>query len=374
MSGTATVRYRKSIEPVYTDGRDIDRKVGALTGEAADQEASGASDKHLRKGAEVWQNLPQPQPNDPTYYDRPLLNEPVWEWAIPTYYYVGGLTGAALVLGAAAQIGHSAERESLIRRCHLIGVIGTGLSGALLIEDLGVPSRFLNMLRVFRPTSAMNMGAWILMATSGAAFGAFLLRPRKGLLRRIGQICGYLAGIFGAGLATYTGVLVSNTAVPLWQASRKVLPILFGTSAMSSLGAVFELTVENAEERRLTKIFGTVGQTAELTAAVVMERQAAVVPRVARPLRHGVGALLWRGAMLLTGAGLVLGVLPHRTRNRRIAAGLISSLGSMLMRSSIEHMGNASARDARASFHQQRAGYGAAELTRPDTALPHDIH
>jgi formate-dependent nitrite reductase membrane component NrfD len=217
------------------------------------------------------------------------------------------------------------------------------------------------MLRVFRPTSAMNMGAWILMATSATAYGAFFLRPRKGLLGRIGHVCGYMAGIFGAGLATYTGVLVGNTAVPVWQASRKVLPILFGTSAMSSVGAFFELTVENAEERRLTKIFGTVGQTAELVAAAVMERKAAVVPRVARPLRHGIGGFLWRSAMLLTGAGLVLGLLPHRTRNRRIAAGLIGTAGSALMRSSIEHIGTASARDARATFHQQRAGYGAAE-------------
>jgi formate-dependent nitrite reductase membrane component NrfD len=361
MSGTMTVRYKNSVEPVYTDGRDIDTNVAGLTGEAADQEASGAAGKHIREQTEVWRNPPQPDPNDPTYYDTPLLSEPVWKWAIPAYYYVGGLTGAALVLGAAAQIGHSPSREQLIRRCHLIGAIGTGLSGALLVEDLGVPSRFLNMLRVFRPTSAMNMGAWILMATSATAYGAFFLRPRKGLLGRIGHVCGYMAGIFGAGLATYTGVLVGNTAVPVWQASRKVLPILFGTSAMSSVGAFFELTVENAEERRLTKIFGTVGQTAELVAAAVMERKAAVVPRVARPLRHGIGGFLWRSAMLLTGAGLVLGLLPHRTRNRRIAAGLIGTAGSALMRSSIEHIGTASARDARATFHQQRAGYGAAE-------------
>ncbi|MBV9500703.1 MAG: polysulfide reductase NrfD [Acidobacteriaceae bacterium] len=368
MSGTA-VRYKDSVQPVRTDSRDIDRRVAVLTGEAADQQASGTAGEHAQKQAEVWRNLPQPEANDPTYYDRPLLNEPVWKWAIPTYDYIGGLTGAALVLGAAAQIGDTASRERLIRRCHRIGFAGVVVSAALLVEDLGKPSRVLNMLRVFRPTSVMNMGAWILMGSSVLAFGAFVLRPRKGRLRRVGQFCGYAAGVFGAALATYTGVLTGNTAVPLWQASRKILPILFGVSAMSSVGTLFELTVESAEERRLTKLFGTVGQTAELAAEIVMERQAAVVPRVARPLHRGLGGFLWRSAMLLTGTGLLLGLTPRHTRNRRIVSGLLGTLGSVLMRFTVEHVGTVSARDARASFHQQRAGYGAAEVTGRTAAV-----
>ena len=357
-----TVRYKSSVEPVYTDGRDIDTEVATLTGEAADQEASGAADKHLKHEMQVWQQLPMPKPGDPTYYNVPMLNEPVWEWAIPTYYYVGGLTGAALVLSAAAQIGDSRGREELIRRCHWIGLIGAGVSGGLLIYDLGMPSRFFNMLRVFRPTSVMNMGAWILAGTGAMAFLALTLRGRKNWRGKTGEIAGYLAGIFGAGLATYTGVLTANTAVPVWQASRKILPVLFGTSAMSSVGALFELTVENSEERRLTKIFGTAGQIAEFAASIAMEKQASVVPRVGRPLRRGLSGFLWRTAMVLTAGGLVLGLIPKPTKRRRLAAGIAGTLGSALMRASVEHLGTASARDARASFQQQRAGYGAAEL------------
>lgn len=363
-----TVLYPKSVQPIITDGRDINKTVGELIGEGADQEASGRVSKLMRQNAEVWRTLPEPSTTDPTYYDRPMLNPPIWRWAIPTYYYVGGLTGAALVLGAAAQMGDSSSREELIRRCHWIGVIGASVSGALLIEDLGMPSRFVNMLRVFRPTSVMNMGAWILTCTGGAAVGALLLRRRKGLLGKIGYMCGFAAGVFGAGLATYTGVLTGNTAIPLWQASRKVLPVLFGSSAMSSVGAFFELTSENPDERRLTKIFGTVGQVVELGSSIAMEARAGVVPRVGRPFRRGLGGFLWRGAMLLTAAGLVLGLLPKRgSRNRELAAGITGTVGSALMRVSIEHLGDASARDPRASFHQQRAGYGAAEVEKSAT-------
>lgn len=358
----ATVRYKDSGDPFRTDGRDIDTDVAELSGEAADQQASGSADKHIRQEMQVWGQLPMPQAGDPSYYDVPLLNPPVWEWAIPTYYYVGGLTGAALVLSAAAQIGDARSREKLIRRCRWIGLIGAAISGCLLIYDLGVPSRFINMLRVFRPTSVMNMGAWILSGAGGTASLALLLGGRRNRLGGIGEICGYAAGVFGAGLATYTGVLTANTAVPVWQASRRLLPVLFGTSAISSVGALFDLTIENAEERRLTKIFGTAGQVAELASAIVMERQAAKVPRVARPFKKGLSGFLWRTAMLLTGAGLVIGLIPRPSRSRRLAAGVIGTLGSALMRVSVEHLGVASTRDARASFQQQRAGHGALEV------------
>ena len=366
---SSTVRYRNSGDPFRTDGRDIDSEVAVLSGEGADQQASGSVDKHLKNEMKVWQQLPMPRSGDPTYYDVPMLNEPVWEWAIPTYYYVGGLTGAALVLGAAAQIGNTRGREKLIRSCRWIGLAGAAASGGLLVYDLGMPSRFINMLRVFRPTSVMNMGAWILSGTGGTAFVSLVLNGRRNWLGAAGDLCGYMAGIFGAGLATYTGVLTGNTAVPVWQASRKLLPVLFGTSAMSSVGALFELTVENPEERRLTKIFGTAGQVAELAASIAMEKQASVVPRVGRPLKKGLSGLLWRTAMALTGAGLVLGLIPKPSRSRRLVAGVVGTLGSALMRASVEHIGVASARDARASFQQQRAGYGAAEVTKPRTSI-----
>jgi hypothetical protein len=47
-----------------------------------------------------------------------------------------------------------------------VAAIASVLSPILLILDLGRPHLFLHMLRVFKPQSAMSMGAWIL-----AAFG-----------------------------------------------------------------------------------------------------------------------------------------------------------------------------------------------------------
>jgi len=309
--------------------------------------------------AKAWNALPEPRRDDPTYYDRPMLKESVWEWAIPLYYYIGGLTGASLVLSAAAQLKQASALDLLIRRGHRIGFIGSLVSGGLLIYDLGKPSRFLNMLRVFRPTSPMNMGAWILAGTGASATGALFLKGRF-----FGRLFGLLAGVFGLGLSTYTGVLVANSAIPIWQESRKALPILFGSSALASLGCTFDIFCERPEERRITNLIGNVGRAAELAAGLVMERHASAVPRVGRPFKRGLSSLMWRGAAFLTFASLVVSTLPNRSRKSRIAAGLLGTVGSLLLRATVEHLGTVSARDARASFHQQRAGRGAAELKK----------
>lgn len=362
MSNTTT-RYPRSVEPVQTNGRDINREIAELSGEAGSQVSSGSTDAHIGSIAKAWNALPEPDRSDPTYYDKPMLKEPVWEWAIPLYYYIGGLTGASLVLGAAAQIRQSKQLDNLIGRCHWIGLVGSTISGGLLIYDLGKPSRFLNMLRVFRPTSPMNVGAWILSGTGATATGALIFSGRGGLFGSLGKILGYKAGVFGLGLATYTGVLIANSAIPIWQESRRALPVLFGTSALASLGCTFDIFSENAAERRITNVIGNIGRAGEIVAGVIMEHHASAVPRVGRPFKRGWSGVMWRSAELLTLASLVVSVLPNRTRRTRVSAGILGTLGSLLLRYTVEHFGTVSARDARASFHQQRAGHPAAKVS-----------
>jgi len=290
-----------------------------------------------------------------TYYDQPLLPQPVWKWMVPTYYFVGGVTGAALVMSAAAQVrGEFPGRRPLMRSCQWIALGGSGMSAVLLIADLGRPERFAHMLRVFRPTSPMNMGAWILTSTGVAVPGALLLQSRSGLLGGIGSACGLVAGLLGAILATYTGVLVSNSSVPIWQASRHMMPVSFGASAMASLGSILQLTPAAGQGRRIAATFGRIGQIAELVSCAVMERQASRVERVGRPFRQDVSGAMWRTAAGLTAASVMLAVLPGKSRTKRIATSVLGVLGSALMRFSIEQLGKASARDARASFQQQR--------------------
>ena len=294
-----------------------------------------------------------------TYYDRPLLKEPVWKIDIPIYYFLGGAAGAALVLGAAAQVDGDVRLKSFAQRCHWIGIIGSTTGGILLVHDLGRPERFLNMLRVFRPTSPMNVGAWILSGAAPLAITAGLLSGRRGLLGTVGHVAGYGSGLFGLGLAGYTGVLVSNTAIPLYQHSRRIMPVLFLASAAASAASILDLTFDDPRANRITLTFGTAGRLAELAAAYAVESNAALLPRVGLPLQHGVSGALWKAATVLTAASLVISVIPGKSRSRRKWAGALGALGSLCLRLGMHYAGAASARDPRASFEPQR-------LQKPD--------
>jgi formate-dependent nitrite reductase membrane component NrfD len=281
-----------------------------------------------------------------TYYNLPLLKEPVWKLDIPTYYYLGGAAGTAFALGAAAQLFHDRRLDGLIRHCHWIGIIGSTVGAGLLVHDLGRPERFLNMLRVFRPTSPMNLGAWIL---AGAAplgiISGLLTRSSGGVLAVAGEFSGYGAGLFGTALAGYTGVLVGNTAIPVWKESRLILPILFYASSMASVASLLELTFQNPLANRITFLFGSAGRVAELTAAYVMEKEASRVPGVGKPLREGASGMLWKTAGALTAASLVLSILPGKSVTKRRVAGILGTIGALCLRFAIHYAGIRSSRD-----------------------------
>jgi len=171
----------------------------------------------------------------PSYHDLPLLKPPVWTWEVPAYFFVGGAAGAAAVLGAAAQIAGPKD-EKLVRDARWIAAIGAVVSGPLLISDLGRPGRFLNMLRVFKPQSPMSVGAWTL-AVFGTGSTAAVILPNKTLR----DLAAAVAAASGLVMATYTGVLIGATTVPVWKEHVKLLPVHFGASALGSAVALLEL-------------------------------------------------------------------------------------------------------------------------------------
>jgi formate-dependent nitrite reductase membrane component NrfD len=349
------------------DGRNIDLEVGILEGEGSDQEVP--RDRVGAQGSvpyDVWGQVPAQrtrQRAEITYYDRPVLKEPVWIWAVPAYFYVGGTAGAAAVLGGAVQATGDENLRDLVVRCRRIAAAGDALGTALLIYDLGRPARFLNMLRVFRPTSPMSVGSWVLAASAPLSSAAAALATSDGSLRTVGDLAGLGAGIVGMPLTGYTAVLLANTAVPVWQAARRSLPVLFTASAMSSAASMLDLMDLGEREERVVRRFGLAGKLAELAAMMAVERDANRLERVGFPLRQGLGGTLWRASKLLSGASLTLSLLPGRSRGKRTLSGLVGTAGSLALRFAVFHAGKASARDPRATFHQQRAGHGAAETT-----------
>jgi formate-dependent nitrite reductase membrane component NrfD len=255
------------------------------------------------------------------------------------------------------------------------------------VADLGRPSRFLYMLRVFRPTSPMNMGTWIISgfgALSAAAAAPAILPGAPRALARAGDVAGYGAGLLGLPLVGYTGVLIANTAVPVWQGTRNTLPILFAFSGAVSAGALLRLWPGHGGKHaggRMVLRFGRVAKAAELAVSFALDREAAGhAPRVALPLHRGLSGAMLQTARGLVAASLVLDLWPAvrsragrrrrgalATRRRRGGGALgtlsaaLAMAGTVLLRFGVMQAGRASARDPHASFELQRRGRGGAE-------------
>jgi formate-dependent nitrite reductase membrane component NrfD len=353
------------------DGRNIDPTIGALQGEGSEQQVP--EDRAHAEGAApfaVWEEAPSeegrtggPTSFEPTYYERPVLKQPVWIWAVPAYFFTGGVSGAAAVLGAAAQASGRGELDGLISRCRWIAAAGAAVGTGLLVYDLGRPERFLNMLRVLRPSSPLNVGSWVVATAGPLTAGAALLSGARGTVGAVGDAAGYAAGAVGLPLAGYTAVLVSTTAVPVWSEIRRSLPGLFVASAATGAASLLQLLELNRREESIVRRFAVAGATADLAASLAVERAAGRVESVATPLHEGLAGSLLKAAKTMTAGGLAINLLPGRARWKRMAAGLLGALGSAATKFGVFYAGQPSARDPRATFRQQRAGHGAAEVT-----------
>ncbi len=328
------------------DGRNIDPAVGALGGEAAQQRATRSE---RTEPFEVWTG---PSVQDPdrsqTYFDRPLLKQPVWIWSVPAYFYVGGTAGAAATLGLAAQIVDRRGLADLVTRCRWITSAGVAVGSVLLIIDLGRPERFANMLRVFRPTSVLNMGSWVLALTGPSAGLAALTARSDGITGRIGDVAGAVAGLLGLPLSGYTAVLLADTAVPVWASMSRSLPWLFVASSADGAASVLELTATSAREKKIASLFGTAARLAHLAGARAVARDAGHNDRVGRSLTTGPAGPLWRASKAAAAAGLVASLAIRNPRWRAIVGSSLGAAASLSLRFAVFHAGRASAVNSRA--------------------------
>jgi formate-dependent nitrite reductase membrane component NrfD len=208
-----------------------------------------------------------PKERPTSYYGRPIVKPPVWKPEIPFYFFFGGLAGSSAVLAATATF---AGRPALARRAWAGAFVGVTVSPLLLIKDLGKPSRFLNMLRVFKVTSPMNVGAWLLLANGGAtslAAGLNLLDEK-----RRGGAPEALAAALGAPLATYTAALVTHSAIPAWSEARAEMPFVFAASATASAAGAAILTVPAAEAEPARRL-GVAAAIAEEATTLVLRKR-----------------------------------------------------------------------------------------------------
>jgi formate-dependent nitrite reductase membrane component NrfD len=282
-----------------------------------------------------------------SYYGRPILKEPVWKPQIPLYFFSGGLAGASSVLSLVAR---ASGNKRLARASLRVGLAAELISPVLLVTDLGRPERFLNMLRVFKVTSPMSVGSWILVASSSSGNAAAALQTVD-VLRPVKWLAELTWFATGPPLASYTGALLANTAIPVWSEARDELPFVFAASACASAGSVAAVFTPTRAARPARRA-AVVGSAVELALFAGMERRLGFVGEVYRDGDAGRYAKLSKG-LVAAGAGLIA-VGGRRSRAVAAAGGALVLAGELALRFSIFKAGFQSARDPKYTVRPQK--------------------
>lgn len=311
------------------------------------------------------------------YYGRPIIKKPHWVWPVWTYFWIGGIAAGASAIATLADFFGDKERDhSIVRAGRYISLAGLMISPVLLIIDLQRPERFLHMLRVLKLRSPLSVGTYILTGTgifSGLNAARQIVEdgfiPADSFLGKFpllasNSVTQGLQGIGGLGLGSYTGVLLSSTAVPLWADADTVLGPLFLSSSFSTGAAAISLAraISGINEEELHRL-DRVEQMAILSElALLAYGSTRVKPESRQYLNKGVGGITFKLAVLEGMIGPLLLQLfgPKHGKMARlftIVTSLLVLSGGFNLRVAMVEGGKASAEDPDA-YHAITRGRG----------------
>jgi formate-dependent nitrite reductase membrane component NrfD len=303
------------------------------------------------------------------YYGLPMLKRPTWSWQIAWYFFLEGVSSGAFLTASLAELFGGKRMNPAVRAARRVAFLSFLPCPPLLIVDLGDPSRFHHMLRVFKPSSPMNLGAWALTAyslplTLLAAKDAASDLP---LPRRLREIIGKLApsrslDVIGTPLAltmiSYPGVLLSTTSTPLWAKSR-LLGALFASSSLSNGVAATRLALAlgAGRESKVLRRLGKIETAARIGETAALGFYLATTGKATKPLMKGRhGWQFWLGAMGmgLLAPAMLQAIRPKRRKQSRSGTILRSALslaGGFALKWAVVHAGRASAEDIESAHH-----------------------
>lgn len=303
------------------------------------------------------------RPSD-AYRDVPILQPPTWGHQVAAYFFFGGISSGAFLLGALADMLGGRRFHALARRAHLVSFATLLPCAPLLVADLGKRSRFHHMLRVFKPTSPMNLGAWTL-TLHGVFDGFTALHPLLRQMLWFGPLFDLLPeslmsalGIPSAlTLGGYTGVLIGTTANPVWSASQ-LLGGLFMASSVTTGNAAVALASALADASAADDdVLACVGASAGAVELGLLAGYLATTGAAAAPLTSGTRRCTLPLAVTCTVLGTLLDVAPAaggHWRTKGVFSAILTLVGGALLRWSIVMAGHESARDREGYLRQSR--------------------
>ncbi len=227
-----------------------------------------------------------------------MLKAPGWEMMIVVYFFLGGIAGGAYFTAAIADNFGGRRDRQVAKIGYLLSLPLVALCGLLLIGDLGVPSRFLNMMRVFKFWDPMSIGAWAV-------------------------------GVFG--LFTF----VSSVLMPFWSQARLMGALFLASGAstgMAAISLILFLTGATAGEAwgkvKKADRFSMIFELVVLAVFLIL------LGAAAKPMISGHFAPLFWGGLVVVGllVPLALDVLGHRAKALGAVAAVLVLAGGFVLR------------------------------------------
>jgi len=318
---------------------------------------------------------PQAPEEKPSYYDISMLKPPTWGWEIASYFFLGGLSAGSYLLARLAERFGGARYREVTRTGTAVAALALAPCAPLLIADLGDPRRFHHMLRVFKPWSPMNLGAWTLTGYGGAVALALLREwargrsepERSAAARLTDGVVLTLTDAAGVPLALvmtgYTGVLLSGSSTPAWSKNRWLGP-LFSASAISTGAAAISLALAGRRalgavpvpDRAAESALAAVELAAHVAEGLALGGYLVEAGGLAKPLTEGAQARnLWGSVLATAAAEVVRRLVPDRGSGwGKVAAAALGLAGGFALRWAFVHAGPASANDPEAARQASR--------------------
>jgi formate-dependent nitrite reductase membrane component NrfD len=289
-----------------------------------------------------------------------LLKSADWPLLIDLYFFLGGVAGGAFLIATIAHLLDGRRYRDVVRVGYYVAFLAIVPAPLLLIIDLGLPTRFLHMMMVskpsvaigmgaatlgpfhFKPLSPMNVGAWALLGFSLFAFLAALdvfLEDRGGRsMVRLRTWVGIIGSLLGFFIAAYPGVLLGATARPLFISAHWLGAFFLAVGASTGAAAIALIlallrrrTDESLVPLMRFTVFALVIQAVFL-GVFIISVMATGSAGVRTALRHLIampfGPVFWLGVV---GLGIVVPLLMRLRGSVRPTVGLITVFAVLVL-------------------------------------------